>query len=674
MITPNPQYKVPNISDKFGDIIRTRNINLDLQGYAQLSPRMAMLYSENDDNDFALPLAIGKYAIGEFQVLTGDRNFGVAVGTASISTTEDTGSNTPQATLDSDGAWFQGLWHACTATAVLSRPASGGASQAWTSRITGLTSGVRHIIRQHKSRVQLCVSNGNVVKQYDTSYSGTTDLTIPADYEISGMEYNNGYMGIITRLASNGTTGNDNEAMFYQWSGASTSANISIGLGSDAGIAIFAYKSSFVVVTRSGELKYFNGAGFQTIATFPFYFTQHTFGDAQNNNALGNVFGYVAGDNIHINFGNDISIVSRDGARTLKTFPAGIWCYDPAVGLYQMYSPSISKLSMTAVTAADVNISTNILTTSDTVPSTGNIARFISTGTAPDGISINQDYYVIKVSSTTFKLAETREHARNGTAIDITSQGADTHRFIVIEHNDYGASQYLYPGACGSVGDVGNNYPIYTDIIAGARLNGTDGSDFDTLSIAVPWLENVGVIETRRYSSEVSEDAERGFEIRFKPLNNDSSIRVYSKTEDVLSFPLSTYNDSATWLGTNILTTARDLTAAQTYLESGGAVLMEILSGAGGGNVVAVTSIKCEGGVCSVELEEDVFGVQSGYVCDFIIDNYRHEYTITSDNNEAGYVNVMTDMSASKFAQFLIVPVGYDVTIEQYDYKSTPHK
>ncbi len=296
--TPDPQFQVYNTSDKFGNVLRTRNMDFDLQGYARLSPRMARLYSEVENSDFKLPLAIASQTGGAYQILTGKSNFGANVSVIGSTVLEDSGTREPTTSLESDAVWFRGLWHASTDTKVLSRPPTGGASETWTEQITGLTSGYMHVLSVNKSRVQLCVSDGNVVKQYNTSYVETTNLTIPSDYRIVGMEYNNGYMGIITRVINDGTKGNDQEAMFYYWRGASTEAQVAVGLGSDAGIAIIPYKSSFVVITRSGELKYFNGSGFQSLGAFPFYFLKNIYGSSKSTSALGKIFGLVDGEKI----------------------------------------------------------------------------------------------------------------------------------------------------------------------------------------------------------------------------------------------------------------------------------------------------------------------------------------------------------------------------------------
>lgn len=671
-ITPNPKFSVPNISDKFGNVLRTKNVNFDIQGYAQLSSRMARLYSDSSDNDYNIPMAIGRQAEGDFQVLTGESNYGTALGVTALTVSEDTGTGAPGATLDSDGCWFQGLWHASTDTKVYSRPATGGASETWTSRITGLTSGVRHILKVHKGRVQICVSNKNVVKQYDTLYSGTVDLTIPADYEISGMAYNSGNMGIITRLANDGTKGQDQEAMFFLWNGSTTGPNATVGLGSDAGIMIIPYKSSFAVLTRDGELKFYNGSGFQTIATFPFFFTKHVYGDVLSNNGLGSVFATIDGDNILIHIGNMLNIVSRTKEKYLKEFPAGIWCYDPAIGLYHKYSPSNSQVYIYTVTSGNVNTSTDVLTiTSGTIPATGNVARMVSAA-GIGGLTLEEDYYIIKTGAKTFQLASTREEAIAGKYIDITSATTGNNYFIVLDHKDYGTSRYDYPGAVKLVGDTYNNYAVYSDIITGGRIYNTDCSSINILCVGLPWMENIGYIETPKYFSEKNESGSHMFRVRFRPLNDKSSITIYRRTHDVYGLPISTCNDHATWTGEKVLYTTKDLTDAETYINAGGSLILEVLDGSGSGNIVEVQSVTCEGGTCSVELKTSVFGVSASDRCDFQLLNYIKEFTATSDDNDDGYIDFTVDAEASKFSQFLIVMQGDDIFIEDIYYRNQP--
>lgn len=66
-----------------------------------------------------------------------------------------------------------------------------------------------------------------------------------------------------------------------------------------------------------------------------------------------------------------------------------------------------------------VNIPSNVLT--------GTRVRLTTTTTLPAGLSLATDYYVIKLTDTTFSLATTFDNATAGTAIDITSAGTGTH-------------------------------------------------------------------------------------------------------------------------------------------------------------------------------------------------------------------------------------------------------
>lgn len=102
---------------------------------------------------------------------------------------------------------------------------------------------------------------------------------------------------------------------------------------------------------------------------------------------------------------------------------------------------------LTAVTTTTAQTTTNTLSQSDTFTadapsdvctytSTANIpsnilvgtrVRLTTTTTLPAGLAVATDYYVIKVSDTTFKLATSYANAIAGTAINITDAGTGTH-------------------------------------------------------------------------------------------------------------------------------------------------------------------------------------------------------------------------------------------------------
>lgn len=102
---------------------------------------------------------------------------------------------------------------------------------------------------------------------------------------------------------------------------------------------------------------------------------------------------------------------------------------------------------VTTVTTATAQATTNTLGQSDTftadagtdvctwtsvvnIPSnvlTGTRVRLTTTTTLPAGLATATDYYVIRVTDTTFKLATTFANAVAGTAINITDAGTGTH-------------------------------------------------------------------------------------------------------------------------------------------------------------------------------------------------------------------------------------------------------
>lgn len=119
------------------------------------------------------------------------------------------------------------------------------------------------------------------------------------------------------------------------------------------------------------------------------------------------------------------------------TTAPGVLCLVDVVGFYR-------KTSVTTLTAEST---TNTLGQSDTftavagtdtctytstanIPSnllTGTRVRLTTTTTLPAGLSTGTDYYLIKASDTTFKLATSYANAVAGTQIDITDAGTGTH-------------------------------------------------------------------------------------------------------------------------------------------------------------------------------------------------------------------------------------------------------
>lgn len=669
----NNRWTQPNTSDKFGSLWATKNINLDEPGYIKLSPRSVRVLSEelnvttgNAEGDVGIPVGIGKFSQGEFQVATtSNANFNVDIDSGTLATTENSGTDNPLLTDDSHAVFFQGRWFATTATEIYSKASDGNPSATWASSgITLSTNNAVHYMEVFASRNTLCITDLNLIKQYTNSagtLTNTTNLTLPSDFEAVGLAYNNGKMGIITRAGS-GSTGQVVEAKFYIWDGAQASAT-GYGVGSDACIAIAPYKSSFVILTRNGELKYFNGGGFEALTSFPIFSANKFWAGSGDFTTFGNIM-WVEGDKIYINVGFLLNPFDREQYQHLPHSPSGVWCYDPNGGLYHRFSPSNSQIYRVTVSSGGTNTSTDVLTAATgTIPATGNICRYNRTdGTGITGLTLYEDYYIIKASSSTFSLATSRENALNGVKINLTAADSNTSYFFMYDLVDYGNTFHENAGAIASFGEASS---IYRDVIFGGEYVTTGLVANATLCMTVPFLENRGWFILPRVYSDVLDINQKIF-IKYRPLRTNDQIVVKIKTEDLLGLPTSSPNrvsaDYLTWTSNDECYTSSDLSLAKTYFDAGKELELELVSGVGAGQMVKINNIETSGGVYSLELEDEVIGASSGLKSHFVIDNWRTLEVIT-DENQTGFAEIPVS-GASKFSQFKVELRGWETTIE----------
>ena len=118
------------------------------------------------------------------------------------------------------------------------------------------------------------------------------------------------------------------------------------------------------------------------------------------------------------------------------TVPCTISLID-VVGFYRLTSVTTTTAQATANTLGQsdtftADAGTDVCTYTSTASSPSNIlvgtrVRLTTTTTLPAGLATATDYYVIRVSDSTFKLATSYANAIAGTAIDITDAGTGTH-------------------------------------------------------------------------------------------------------------------------------------------------------------------------------------------------------------------------------------------------------
>lgn len=147
------------------------------------------------------------------------------------------------------------------------------------------------------------------------------------------------------------------------------------------------------------------------------------------------------------------------------------------VGFYRVTSVTTTTAQATTNTLGygdtfTADASTDIITMTSTtnIPSnilTGTRVRLTTTTTLPGGLALATDYYVIKVTDSTFKLATSYANAVAGTAINITDAGTGTHtmsRLLPRYTNGAGLNAIFFNPAATAMGAATPNLSLgYTN-------------------------------------------------------------------------------------------------------------------------------------------------------------------------------------------------------------------
>lgn len=131
------------------------------------------------------------------------------------------------------------------------------------------------------------------------------------------------------------------------------------------------------------------------------------------------------------------SLAAASAVTSAATTVPGWMVLVDVVGFYRLTAVTTTTAQATTNTLGfgdtfTADAGTDVITWTSTAnrPSnilTGTRVRLTTTTTLPAGLALATDYYVIKVSDTTCKLATSYANATTGTAIDITSTGTGTH-------------------------------------------------------------------------------------------------------------------------------------------------------------------------------------------------------------------------------------------------------
>lgn len=134
---------------------------------------------------------------------------------------------------------------------------------------------------------------------------------------------------------------------------------------------------------------------------------------------------------------------------------------------------------------------TDICTSSSGVPSTGTAVVLTTTNTLPAGLATATNYFVIRLSDTTFKLATTIANADAGTAVDITDTGTGTHTITTI--NPGTINQFVTDPRTGTIFAIDSNGRVwYTtgSTTSFLLLNGNTLTNSSGNGLAILWNSN----------------------------------------------------------------------------------------------------------------------------------------------------------------------------------------
>lgn len=607
-----------------GTISYSKNIDLTEEGYIKLSAPIARVYSSEDNSDFGLPYDLINRTDGVYKIYTpGSDSYELSLSTAEVGTIDSTFAG------GSDGlrafTWVSNNWFINSSSAVYDYTGA-SASTTYTSRIAASLDFIALFV----SRNQLVgrdASNVNVLKQYNSSFSNTTDLTLPANFAITGASYSNELMGVITKQRKN-----QGRAIFATWDGTTTAANSIFEVNDPYILDVAAYKSSWVLLTSGGQLLYFNGGGFDELGRLPMFDQDMRIVDWTPTTTV--VFGkliHVDGDRVFVNCPS-----LPETARTMKPYTAfyagGAYCFDPRNGFYHTSSPSYGEYD-----------SENITFTSNKGTTSSN--HFLETGdemyaaASSNEIVAGKTYFVIKETDTTFKLAETYDEAIAASAMTITNGAYD---LFYIKRTDYGIES-LKLVDCGLV-HKGKDYSGYTTsgalpFFIGAKMhpNNLGTTRISAITMSVPVMHNRGYFVLGKWQTPNVEDSWQGVAVKYSKLKNGDKIVVKAKVTDnepiIVGDP--SLFDTAAYTGKGALwdgsgenfTTMEDLTDAQVGDE------VHVFAGPGAGGSAHITEISGDvDGGWQVLLDEKIRGTVSGRISCVTIDHFKKLGTVTKND------------------------------------------
>jgi len=669
----NEQWKVDQSSDKGLNLLSVRNISFENKKYATLAPKNLRIFDENDDASFEAAISFyNDPNTGDIEKMYCIDNDPYNIDLDSHkSISADTNGAQPSGSLDGSGVMFNGDWVVTESNNIHTNDGS-----TWTDRSIVLTSGVRHPLANFRNRNNLAVGNGNSVKQYNTSYASTVDLSLPAGLEVTGLAYNRNLLAVVCASSPG-------DGYMFIWDGATTQANYGYPLNSHRAMFVVAYGGTFVTLTGDGEMLYWTGSGLERLAALPCFYNSALLAEirASNRSVAHDTSVMVEKGRIYMN----LELINDSANEEPSTFdpnqPSGVWVFDPEVGLYHRNAPTNAKVVEKDATNTQIDTSTDTITTTATVPATGTPVMVVNRNVSITPVEQAVVYYTIKVSDTEFQLATTYTNALAGTEIDLTAVDAGTYDFSWLPNGDFGmvmgGGNAFGISQTGARGASSSSTSLFTNLVYSTESAGSyTATDNDTVCVSCAYGENRGTIVTQKiFSPDVTTTWQKVL-VKSRGIKTDvDKVLMKARISENSDFPIfSNENEHGTWVDSTSFTTTTDLTAVQTALDAGKQYEIEFVYNAGAGYTAHITGLSESSGTWTVTIDETIQNITAGDRTEYVIDNWEKVKTAddadspdTEDDKNYTEFSFGDMFQDSKWLQLKFELRGNKVALEEYE-------
>lgn len=623
----NQSWAVSQASDLYGHVVRTKAVDFNRKGYISLARKPLAIFTENSgvsatgDADFQDLFAITADT-SYYYFFTIDNVFGATVSETAVTVSEISTSSKPTFTGVCDATAFNGeiVCTGDTSVATLTGFNGSAGSGTWTDKGITLDSSYPHPLAVFGNLVQLAVGGKNVVRTYNTSYSLQATLTLPVEYVVTSMRWRGNKLYIGTRT-TNGT-----DAMLFVWNGSGTSAQAGHPVDADWIYSVCTYGSSVAVLTSRGQILRFEGEGFSELASLPVKYTRNSWSENATVGVVGKAINrgmWANGDLIYLNIQGEPRGLFAPGAYDQ---PGGLWCYDPAVGLYH-------KAGFTTEPYRRLSISTlasNIFTFGSAHgASTGDPVWAASVSNIP-ALVAGVVYYAIVESTTAIRLAASPADALAGRGL--ACSGTISGDILAFDSLDMTANTLgCIPGPV--YGFNKNQFsPFFASevLFGGSSVNPTGTTICSLMSLGM--TRGVGSFVTARARGDIT-DIFRQVVLKMRQLQLDTeSVIVKYRTSERFGLPTPVVTSSsglATWVNASsftVNTAGKDIRSAQIGDE------VEIVKGAGAGYSGHISGLQNDTATWTITLDEDIPLISASDLSDIFVNNWTKLYpTLTNE-------------------------------------------